>query len=86
MSNNMDVKEIEKILIKEVAAILVSDMDKISADVPLQDLGIDSLGFVEILVSVEKNFNLKLIESGLTQKDFQTINSLAECIGREGAK
>jgi len=81
---NMDVKEIEKILRKEVSAILASDIDAIGADIPLQDLGIDSLGFVEILVSIEKNFNLRLMESGLTQEDFQTINSLAERISREG--
>jgi len=80
----MDVKEIEKILMKEVSAILASDIDEIGADIPLHDLGIDSLGFVEILVSIEKNFNLRLMESGLTQEDFQTINSLAERISREG--
>jgi len=80
----MDVKEIEKILMKEVSVILASDIDTIGADIPLEDLGIDSLGFVEILVSIEKNFNLRLMESGLTQEDFQTINSLADRISREG--
>ena len=82
----MDVSDIEKILVNEVSAILASDIDAIASDVPLQTLGIDSLGFVELLVAIEKRFNLKLIESGLTQEDFKTINSLAKCINREGVE
>ena len=82
----MNVKEIEKILIKEVSAILATDVDVVVPAVPLHTLGLDSLGFVELLVAIEKRFNLKLIESGLTQKDFETINSLAKCISREGVE
>ena len=80
----MNVEEIENILINEVAVISASNSDDVAADVPLYDLGIDSLGFVELLVAIEKRFNLKLIESGLTQEDFETIKSLAKCIIREG--
>jgi len=82
----MDVKEIEKILINEASIILALDIETVAADVPLQDLGLDSLGFVELLVAIEKRFNLKLMESGLTQEDFQTINSLARRISREGVE
>ena len=82
----MDVENIKKILINEVSAITASDISVVSADAPLHDLGIDSLGFVELLVAIEKRFNLKLMESGLSQEDFQTINSLAKRISREGAK
>jgi len=82
----MDVKEIEKILINEVSTISTLDIDAVAADVSLQDLGIDSLGFVELLVAIEKQFNLKLMESGLTQEDFQTISSLAKRISREGVE
>ena len=82
----MDVKEIENILINEVSAILAADIDAVGADVTLQDLGVDSLGFVELLVAIEKRFNLKLIESGLTQEDFRTIGSLAKRIDREGVE
>ena len=77
-----NVKEIEKILISEVTAILSADPFNIVADVPLHLLGMDSLGFVELLVVIEKTFNLKLIESSLTKEDFQTIRSLASCISK----
>lgn len=82
----MDINEIENILISEVAAISASNADDVAVDVPLHDLGIDSLGFVELLVAIEKRFELKLIEIGLTRKDFETIKALAQCIIREVVK
>ena len=56
----MGIEEIEKILIDDVASILAAEVDTIAPDVPLHDLGIDSLGFVELLVAIEKSFQLKL--------------------------
>ena len=76
------VKEIEEILIREVAAILSVEPSTILSNVPLQELGVDSLSFVEILIVIEKIFNLKLMETSLTKEDFQTIRSLASCISK----
>jgi len=75
-------QDIEDILTKEVASILAADMATIASDVPLHQMGIDSLSFVELLVFIEKKFNLKLIESGLSQEDFQSIKALSARIGR----
>ena len=55
----------------------------IAVDMPFHELGIDSLGFVEILVFIEKTFNLQLIESGLDKKDFETVYSLASFIHKK---
>jgi len=73
-------KEIETVLVKEVAVILGEEPAAIAADRPLAELGIDSLSFVELLVAIEKNFGLKLMESGLTKEDFRTLRSLANRI------
>ncbi|MGB5158874.1 acyl carrier protein [Desulfobacterium sp. N47] len=73
-SNN---KVIEEALIQEVAAILSKDKAAIDPKVALHEMGIDSLGFVELLVIMEKKFNIKLMESGLTRNDFKTIRSLS---------
>ena len=78
----MTAKEIEKILTGGVVIILARDAVHIEPDAPLHTLGVDSMGFVELLVFIEKKFNLKLIESGLTRKDFQSIRSMASCISR----
>ena len=76
------IKNIEDALISEVADILSVDISTIEAGAPLHTLGVDSLSFVELLVFIEKEFNLKLIESGLSREDFQSIQSLASCISR----
>ncbi|MCK4389425.1 MAG: hypothetical protein KAV83_04205 [Desulfobacterales bacterium] len=80
----MTVKRVEETLIREVAAILSVDPSTIAPDVPLHELGVDSLSFVELLVVIEKTFDLNLMESGLTKEDFQSIRSLASCISRMG--
>jgi len=70
-------KIIEESLIREVAAILSVDPGSIEPEIPLHEMGLDSLGFVELLVIIEKKFRIKLMESGLTRNDFRTIRSLS---------
>jgi acyl carrier protein len=76
----MTIQEIEKTLIQGISSITNQDASFISPDVPFHDLGIDSLGFIEILVFIEKTFKLPLIASDLTRKDFETIHALASFI------
>ncbi|RPH48388.1 MAG: acyl carrier protein [Desulfobacteraceae bacterium] len=74
-------KVIEESLIREVAAILSVEPGSIEPEIPLHEMGIDSLGFVELLVVIEKKYKIKLMESGLTRDDFRTIRSLSSKIG-----
>ena len=73
----ISVQTVEQRLIEEIATILCKDAATIKPDVPLPVLGLDSMGFVELLVFIEKAFHLRLIESGLTREDFETIHALA---------
>ncbi|MEI6562959.1 MAG: acyl carrier protein [bacterium] len=82
----MDVRsviDVEQRLIQEVALILCKEPAAIKPDVSLPSLGLDSMGFVELLVVIEKAFGLRLIESGLTREDFETIHALAARISKE---
>lgn len=79
----MTVQEIEQKLIEGIATITSQTPAEIEVDLPFHEMGIDSLGFVEILVFVEKNFNLQLIAADLTRKDFESVQSLARFIGRQ---
>lgn len=80
--SEMTTANIEKTLIQEIATILGVDSSTISSNAPLHTLGVDSFSFVELLVFIEKTFNLKLIESGLTRENFRTIHLLASYISR----
>lgn len=77
---DMSVQAVEQKLVQKIAAILCADPAAIKPDAPLPSLGLDSMGFVEILVFIEKTFGLRLTESGLTREDFQTIRALANRI------
>ena len=72
--------EIEEKLRQGIASITSRDMSSLAVEIPLHEMGIDSLSFVEILVFIEKSFNLRLIELDLTKKDLETIRALASFI------
>ena len=74
--------EIVKILVRETEIIFAGQPVKISPDAPLASLGFDSMSFVELLVSIEKNFKVKLIEVGMRREDLKTLETLARCIHR----
>jgi acyl carrier protein len=76
----MTIPEIEEKLIQGIASITNQDVSAIASDVPIHELGVDSLGFIEILVFIEKTFKLPLIASDLTRKDFETLHALATFI------
>jgi acyl carrier protein len=78
----MSVNEIEELLLTEVANILAISPATVTVDAPLHSLGMTSMAFVELLVVIERVFDLKLMETDLTKQDFQTIRSLASCISR----
>ncbi len=85
MVKELSVSEVEQKLIGEIATILCVEPAAVSPDVPLPTLGLDSMGFVELLVVIEKVFNLRLMESGLTREDFETLHALACRISRGSA-
>ena len=76
----LSTKQIEEKLVDQIATILSVDSKKIKPEVPLHILGVDSLSFVELLVFIEKEFKIKLMESGLQAGDFKTVSSLAKRI------
>ncbi len=79
----MTVQEIEAILLEGISAITGRDKSSLRVDQAFHELGVDSLGFVEILVFIEKKFKLQLIASDLTKADFESIRSLAAYLARK---
>ena len=47
-----------------------------------RDLGIDSLGFVELREQVEKRFGITISDDDFTPENFATISSLISLINR----
>ncbi|MCR4288704.1 MAG: acyl carrier protein [Candidatus Scalindua sp.] len=77
---NKNVKEITDTLVREAEIILSDQTEKISSEATLADLGFDSMSFIELLVSIEKKFDVKLIEVGLQTADIKSLDALARYI------
>jgi acyl carrier protein len=78
----MTAPEIENVLIKGISSIKNLTAAEIAPERSFHELGIDSLGFVEILVFIENTFKLELIASDLAKKDFESVRTLALFISR----
>lgn len=63
-----------------VAMLVGTDSAQVAMDKPLHLLGLDSMGFVDLLVFIEKQFNLSLMSSGLAQDDFASLELLTQRI------
>lgn len=50
-----------------------------------QDIGIDSLGFVELKTQVESRFGIAISDDDFTPENFATLSSLAGLIERQRA-
>ncbi|MBT3878996.1 MAG: acyl carrier protein [Candidatus Scalindua sp.] len=74
------VKEITEILVRDADIILSDQTEKISSEATLADLGFDSMSFIELLVSIEKKFDVKLIEIGMQPADIKSLEALAHYI------
>ena len=74
---------VDDVLLKlkeHVAFLLGVEAASLAADQPLHQLGLDSMGFVDLLVFIEKQFGLSLMNSGLSQEDFASLTVLARRI------
>lgn len=74
-------------LIVDVCAITDPVPDGLSADGPLigpeSALGLDSLDAVEIVVAVEKKYNIRIGSQETTRKIFKTLRTLARYIRKQ---
>ncbi len=73
-------KDIEDALVNEIATILGLDEGAVSPDSSLESLGIDSIRLIELLIFIEKEYGIRLMESGLDARSLQDAASLAEAI------
>jgi acyl carrier protein len=74
-------EELKKIIIKD---LFLEDItpEEIDDDAPLfgEGLGLDSLDAVELVVIIQKNFNVEIKDMDEGRIAFQSINSLASFI------
>ncbi len=72
---------------RAIGSILVTDLfvevpeDRITPDDRLRsDLGLDSLGFVELRVQCENTFGITISDDDFTPENFTSIRTIAELV------
>ena len=63
-----------------VAMLTGAEAGSVATDLPLHRLGLDSMGFVDLLVFIEKQYRLSLMSSGLSNDDFASLKVLTQRI------
>lgn len=79
---NITIKDIKEKLTEQIALSIGEEPSNIKPDMLLHELGMDSLGLVELFVFIEKEFKIQLMESGISQEDIKKIDSLADSINK----
>ena len=53
---------------------------KVSPSIPFTDLGVDSISMIQIILFIERKFNVTMEEQDLTQDNLKSIQSLSEFV------
>ena len=81
--SEIDVEEVVGKLLEEMALITGKPVGELDRSRSLAQNGINSMGFVELLLTVAKNWNVNLMDAGIGVADVRSVESLAERIARE---
>lgn len=81
--SEINVEEVVGKLLEEMALITGKPLGELDRSRSLAQNGINSMGFVELLLTVAKNWNVNLMDAGIGVADVRSVESLAERIARE---
>lgn len=73
----MDAELIEKEIIHFLESNILSEGIKIYPDSSLRDVGIDSFSIVEIILFIERKYNIIIPDHKLIPDNFKTIHTIA---------
>lgn len=75
--------EIEQKLCEEIGVIAKREPTRIDRDASLRSNGLNSMTFIELLLSVERIWNIKLYEKNLPASETRSVRALAARIVSE---
>lgn len=81
--SEINVEEVVGKLLEEMALITGKPVGELDRSRSLAQNGINSMGFVELLLTVAKNWNVNLMDAGIGVADVRSVESLSERIARE---
>ncbi len=82
----MNTEIIQSALLNFIHENLVGDNVLINAKYPLADAGLDSFSIIELVLYIERTFNVSLPDEALTRANVFTVQTLADCVMRYAQK
>ena len=84
--SELDLTEITAALKKEISIITGKKAEELKETESLSFNGINSMGFVELLLTINRLWGVNLLEAGISISDVVSIAALAEKIKQEAAR
>ncbi len=72
-------EDISNELVKFVQTTIVDSSLTITAETQFKDIGIDSMSIIELVLFIERKFNVSLSDKDLIPENLKSVNTLAEC-------
>ena len=82
----LNLTEITAALKKEISIITGKKAEDLKEEESLSFNGINSMGFVELLLSINRLWGINLLDAGISISDVVSIAALAEKIKQEAAR
>ena len=82
----LNLSEITAALKKEISIITGKKAEDLKETESLSFNGINSMGFVELLLTINRLWGVNLLEAGISISDVVSISALAEKIKQEAAR
>jgi acyl carrier protein len=80
MADALNVEMIQQQLCAEIQALMSLKPGSVTTETHLPSLGMDSLRFVSLLLTIEKKFGVNLMKAGLRPDDTKSVVKLASVI------
>ncbi len=71
---------VQQELCSAVQTLLGLEAGAVTPDTPLRGLGIDSLRFVSLMLTIEKKFGISLMKGGMRRTDMESVRTLAALV------
>ncbi|MEI6423481.1 MAG: acyl carrier protein [Lentisphaerota bacterium] len=81
-----DTEQIKIWVLEEISAITGTESKLLDPALSLSENGISSMGFVELLLGISREFNIELLNSELSPYDVSSVDAFSAKIARTGEK
>ena len=79
-------KRFRQLLNENVGRQLAKSVDDIDDDSNLFDLGLDSIGFINIIIQIENNFGVVIAQEEMDLERLNSVRAFAQCIDGKSAQ